>query len=160
MEKKKKKLTKTDKLKEECAENLAGWKRAQADYHNLLKETSLQKVDLIKNANQTLILELLPILDNFKMAFGQIPEKEKDGAWGIGFAHIRKQLEDLLGSYGVEVIKTVGEQFNTEEHEAIESRVEKGKADDLILEERKPGYKLNGKVIQVANVIVNSLNKE
>mgnify|MGYP002638741114 CR=1 FL=1 len=160
MEKKQKKLTKTDKLKEECAEYLAGWKRAQADYQNLLKESSLQKVDLIKNANQTLILELLPILDNFKMAFGQIPEKEEGSPWVIGFSHIRKQFEDLLNSYGVEVIKTVGEQFNTEEHEAIESREEKDKADDLVLEERKPGYKLNGKVIQVANVIVNSLDKK
>jgi len=159
MEKKKKKLTKTDKLKEECADNLSGWKRAQADYQNLLKESSLQKVDLIKNANQTLILELLPILDNFKMAFSQIPEEETDGAWVVGFSHIKKQFEDLLISYGVEVIKTVGEQFNPEEHEAIESREEKDKIDDLILEERKAGYRLNGKVIQVANVIVNSLKK-
>lgn len=160
MDKKKKTDKKVDSLKEKCDEYLNGWKRAQADYQNLMKESAQQKAELIKNANQGLILELLPILDNFKIALNQIPEDEKDSPWVIGFSHIKKQMEDLLADYGIEHIATVGEKMNLDEHEAIETREEEGKEDDVILEERKAGYKMNGKVIQVAKVIVNSINNK
>lgn len=162
MDKKKKNVEKDKitELKSKCEEYLNGWKRAQADYQNLVKETAQQKMDIIKNANQGLVLELLPILDNFKMAFNQIPENEKDSAWVVGFSHIKKQFEDILTGYGLEAIETVGKKFNHEEHEAIETRNEEGQEDDIILEERKAGYRMNGKVIQVAKVIVNSLNKQ
>jgi len=147
---------KLEELERERNEFKAGWQRAVADYQNLQKEHCKDKTEFIKYANGNLILDLLPIMDNFKIAFSQIPEAEKNSAWVTGFSYIKKQLEDFLKSNGVEEIKTVGEKFDHAIHEAIESRHEEDQADDIILEERKAGYKLNGKVIQVAKVVVNN----
>ncbi len=144
----------SDDLSLKCEEYLGGWRRAQADYQNLVKETEIRKIELIKYANEDLIREILPVLDNFKTAFRQIPEAEKNSAWVVGFSYIKKQLEDVLKNHNVEEIKTVGEQFNPEEHEAIEHVAKDGAKSDEVIEERKAGYKLNGKVIQVAKVVV------
>ncbi|KKQ80036.1 MAG: Protein GrpE [Parcubacteria group bacterium GW2011_GWC2_38_7] len=157
MDKKKKVNHELDELKQQCGEYLGGWKRAMADYQNLQKETALQKSEWIKNANAGMIIALLPILDNFKMAYRQIPEAESKSAWVVGFSHIKKQLEDLLTQYGVEEIVTVGQKFNLLEHEAIGTESDTEKEDQIILVENKPGYKLNGKVIQVAKVTVNHI---
>ncbi len=157
MEKKKKSNPELEELKNKCEEYLSGWKRAMADYQNLQKDTAVQKAELIKSANVGLILALLPLLDNFKMAFKSIPESEVDSAWVVGFSHIKKQLETLLSDYGVESVLTEGQKFNILEHEAVGTETIEDKDDQVVLSETKPGYKLNGRVIQVAKVIVNHL---
>ena len=155
MDKKKKINPELEKVQQQCEEYLSGWKRAMADYQNLQKETAVQKSEWIKSANAGMIISILPILDNFKMAFRQIPEAEKNSPWVIGFAHIKKQLEDLLTEYGVETIATVGQKFNLMEHDAIGSETDPDQEDQMIIVENKAGYKLNGKVIQAAKVTVN-----
>ena len=154
-----KKPTKKDKksdLEQKCGEYLQGWQRAQADYDNLKKETAVWKTEFTKYANTDMIMQILPILDNFKAAFKQIPDSEQDSAGVTGFSYIMKQLEELLKNNGVETIKTVGEQFNCSDHEAIESTEHKDYPDNEITEEKKPGYTHNDKVIQVAKVVVNN----
>lgn len=146
-----------EELRQKCEEYLNGWKRAQADYQNLIKETAKQKEFFIKAANENLILDLIPVLDNFKIAFCQIPKEKENSAWVIGFNHIKKQLEELLCGFGLEEIKTIGAKFNLLEHEAVGEKLVEDKADGVIIEEKKPGYKLNGKVVQVAKVVVNLL---
>lgn len=158
MNKKKKDNSELEALQQKCDEYLNGWKRALADYQNLQKDSIAQRSELIKSANAGLILELLPIMDNFKIAFKQIPENEMNSAWVVGFSHIKKQLEDILSAYGVENIQTVGQKFNFLEHEAVANENKPDHEDQMILVENKPGYKLHGKVIQVAKVTVN--NKE
>lgn len=145
--------TPMDELTAKCEEYLNGWRRAQADYQNLVKETDLRKIEFIRYANEDLIGEILPVLDNFKIAFRQIPEAEKDSAWVVGFSYIKKQLEDVLKNHNVEEIKTVGTQFDPVEHEAIEHIQRDGVKSGEIVEERQAGYKLNGKVIQPAKVV-------
>lgn len=136
-------------------EYLAGWKRSQADYQNLVKEVAKDKMEFVKYANQALIMELLPILDNFKAAFNLIPEPELKSAWVVGFSHIKKQLFDFLTANGVEEIKTVGEKLDVSVHEAVEYDEKSERAEGEIIAERKGGYKLNGRVIQVAKVVVS-----
>jgi len=145
-------------LKVKCREYLSGWKRAQADYQNLQKEFGKKKKEYVQFANANLIMALLPIMDNFKSAFNQIPEQEKDSAWVTGFSYIKKQLEDFLRQNGVENIPTVGQRFDPELHEAVENDqgFDQEKQEGLIIKEMRPGYKLNGRVIQAAKVIVNS----
>ncbi|MFH0779970.1 MAG: nucleotide exchange factor GrpE [Parcubacteria group bacterium] len=155
--------TKHDKefedLRVKCAEYLDGWKRASADYQNLVKETAKSRREYVNYANENLILEMLPILDNFKLAFNQIPESEKNSAWVAGFQHIKKQLEELLKGNGCEEIKTVGHLFNPLEHEAIEQVNTEAHADNAVVLEKRPGYKLNNKVVQAAKVVVNMRDK-
>ncbi|MCD4705496.1 nucleotide exchange factor GrpE [bacterium] len=130
--------------------------RALADYQNLLKQTAKEKQEFAKYANANLIVEILPVLNNFKMAVKHIPEDQKDSQWIQGITHIQNQLLSVLSANGIEEIKTVGEKFNPELHEAVESDNHKNSdKKGIIIKEVIPGYKMNGKVIIPAKVIVN-----
>ncbi|MFH0988026.1 MAG: nucleotide exchange factor GrpE [Parcubacteria group bacterium] len=143
-------------LRAKCEEYLAGWKRALADYQNLVKATAKNQCEYVKFANCNLILELLPVLNNFKLALKQVPAQEKDSAWIKGLVHIKSQLEESLKSNGVEEIKTVGVPFDALEHEAVEKFNDEATPENVIVEEKCPGYKLNGKVVCAAKVVVNA----
>lgn len=157
-----------EELRAKCDEYLNGWKRAQADYHNLEREINQKKSEWIKMANADLLMQLLPIYDNLKLALKHVPTEHKKSDWVVGIEHIKNQLSKLLEDNGVEEIKTVGEEFNPVWHEAV-SMAEEGRESQkdkkqknkqwlsksgLIKEEVRPGYKLNGKVLYPAKVVV------
>lgn len=179
MDKHKKDKKKTEKinvkdLQKKSEEYLNGWQRAQADYQNLQRETEIKKREWIQLANANLLEELLPIYDNYKLAMAHIPENQKKTDWIIGIIHIKNQLEKFLKDYGIEEIKTVGEKFDVNLHEAValqstdnsqlsvnkeenkekENKDLKEKDEQIIKEEVRAGYKLHGKVIYPAKVIV------
>lgn len=158
-DKKDKKQTKEKSEFEDCKkkmeEYLDGWKRAKADYLNLKKEFEKEKEDIIKFANAELVLNLLPIFDNFKRAFENVPEEQKDSEWLKGVENIKKQFEDFLRDLHIEEIKTVGEKFDPRFHEAVSQREEEEKEEDIVLEEVSSGYKMHEKVIIPAKVIVS-----
>jgi len=125
------------------------YKRALADYQNLLKQSAQDKQDFVKYANEGLILEMIPVYDNLKMSLVHADEAAKNNGWLEGVQHIIKQFKSVLENMGVEEIKTKGEKFDHHTMEAVEGKGEKVKT------EVKPGYKLRGKVIIPAKVIVN-----
>lgn len=135
-------------------EYLEGWKRAKADYLNYKKETEKRQEELIQFANAALIAELLPIIDNFKLALRHLPADAAGTEWGVGMGHIKKQFDDFLKQLGIVEIKTVGEKFDHNVHEAVAHEVKKEFAADVIFDEVKPGYTLHGKVISPAKVKV------
>lgn len=134
--------------------NLEGWKRAKADYVNLKKRVENDRSENIKYANKELILNLLPILDNFKSAYNTLPREMEDNDWARGIGYIKDQLEKFLKDYGVEKIKTRGIMFDPEFHEAVE-KVKSKEKKGLIIEEILAGYRLNEKVIRPARVKVS-----
>jgi molecular chaperone GrpE len=132
--------------------------RVVADYENLKKDTERQKQEWIRFANNNLINEILPVLDNFKVAVDHIPDNEKDSSWVVGITYIQNQLKKSLEDNGVEEIKTSGEKFDPGLHEAIDQEtskeeLKKYKEGDIV-KELRPGYKLHGKVIVPAKVVV------
>ena len=141
-------------LKKKTEEYLDGWKRAKADYLNFKKETEKRQTEIIQFANAALIIELLPVVDHFKLACAHIPENQKDADWVKGFIHVKNQLTDFLKNLGIEEIKTVGEKFDPSFHEAVESVTSDQAASGLVTEEVKPGYTLQGKLLQPAKVKV------
>ena len=152
MTKKKTKNIDHEELQAKCEEYLAGWKRAHADYDNLKKESEKRKSEYAKYAAEEIVTELIPIYDNMKMAIEHIPKDQKEIDWVVGVDHIKDQLEKFLESNGVEFIQTVGEEFSPERHEVIEQADES--EDNIIKKEIQPGYKLHGKIIRVAKVVV------
>ena len=70
--------TELEHAKQQAEEYLSGWKRAQADYQNLKRDTEKETVKLAKFANLSLLLELLPIVDNFGRAIRHLPEERKN----------------------------------------------------------------------------------
>jgi len=123
------------------------YKLALADYQNLLKQTAKEKQEFAKYANEELLHEILPIYDNLKMSLN-FSDEEANNSWMEGVKYVVKQFKDTLEKLGVEEIKTKGEKFNPETMEALGGKGKKVK------KEVKAGYKLNGKVIVPAKVIL------
>jgi len=158
-----------EKLKQELEiyrkkseEYLNGWKRAKADYINLKRDTEKEKEEFARFAGAALIIQLLPIVNNFKRAFEHLSEikDEKVKNYFIGFRHIYNQIFELLKKLGIEEIKTVGEKFNPQFHEAIEEEagenkeIKKDEKEQMIVREVSTGYTMHGRVIMPAKVII------
>jgi len=149
------KKNKIKELKAKCDEYLSGWQRSKADYVNLQKEMEEKISDVSSYAKSSLLTEIIPILDNFTKAVEHVPEDQKNEDWVVGIFHIKKQLEEFLNNNGLEKIETVGQKFDHNLHEAVGQ--EKGEK-DVVLKDVSSGYKLNGKVVIPAKVIVGDSN--
>lgn len=150
MEKKlQKQLEECQKQKEEY---LNGWKRERADFINYKKEEMERMGELIKYANEELILKIIPILDNFDISEKNLPENLKNDENVKGLIQIKQQLRDFLKSQDVEEIKSIDEKFNPNFQEVVEEIEIKDKEKGIVVEEIKKGYTLHGKVIRPAKV--------
>ncbi|MCX6721108.1 MAG: nucleotide exchange factor GrpE [Candidatus Staskawiczbacteria bacterium] len=138
-----------DTKKEE--EYLNGWKRERADFLNYKKDEMERIGQLVKYSNEELILNIMPILDNFYLAEKHLPENKE---FASGFTQIKKQLEDFLKKEGIEPIKTFGEKFDPNLMEVVEEIETKEKESGVVIEETQKGYTLHGKMIRVAKVRV------
>ncbi|MFA6525911.1 MAG: nucleotide exchange factor GrpE [Candidatus Buchananbacteria bacterium] len=142
------------KEREHSAELLAGWQRAKADYSNLKKEESRHAQEIAEWTNAAVMSEVLPVYNHFKLALKHIPEDQKKEAWVQGVIMIQKQFTDFLNKYGISEIKTVGESFDPNLHEALTHEEKEGYEADQIFEEISPGYMLGDKVLMPAMVKV------
>jgi len=145
---------KLKKCQKEKQEYLDGWQRAQADLINYKRRQEEQMKEWQKLVNQELIIELLPVLDSLETRnYAEIYAEPRGKELFEGINKIKEQLLVVLKKHGLEEIKSVGEKFNPEFHEAVES-VESDEEEGIIVEEIQKGYTLNGKVIRVAKVKV------
>jgi molecular chaperone GrpE len=141
-------------VKEKAEECLNNWKRAQADYLNLKRRIEEEKRQVVVLANRNLVLQILPVLDNFQRAFEHIPSEYKNSDWIAGIKHLEKQLVGIVEHEGLERILTKGQEFDPRLHEAVLSEKREGAKKGIILEELEAGYKLKDKVIKAAQVKV------
>lgn len=138
----------------------ARYKRALADYHNLIRETNKEKEKYYAYALEGFIGEILPVYDNLKISIYSLNEQEANNPWVEGIKYVIKQFSQVLSDQGLSDIKTVGEVFNPETMEAVkdpeEAEADQNKAatNDLVKKQIVPGYKLKGKVIRPARVVV------
>ncbi len=134
---------KTKKFQEERDEYLAGWQRAKADFINARKDEEKRREEFLKFSNQLIIADILSVLDSFDLALSHYENK--------GLYLIQAQLNDILKKYGLSVIKSAGEKFNPEFHEAI-AEIESDRESGVIIEEAQKGYMLHEKVLRPARV--------
>ena len=130
--------------------------RLQAEFDNFRKRTAKEKLDLTVTASENVIKDILPVFDDFERAL-QNMEKNGNEADLQGVTLIFNKLKDTLKKKGLEEIEAMGVDFNTDEHEALTmipapEEDKKGKVLDVI----QKGYKLNGKVIRFARVVVGN----
>ena len=129
--------------------------RTQADFENFRKRTEQQKLDLLKYANEEMILEILPVLDNFRRSTEHIPNEIKDNNWVQGMKLVEKQLEDILVQSGLKKIEVkIGDVFDPNLHEAITCEKSDQYDEDKIIEIIQDGYTLNDKVVRHTQVKV------
>ena len=130
--------------------------RLFSEFDNHRKRTAKEKLDLTATASENVIKDILPVLDDFERAL-QNMEKNGNEADMQGVTLIFNKLKDTLKKKGLEEIEAMNAEFNTDEHEALTmipapEEDKKGKVLDVI----QKGYKLNGKVIRFARVVVGN----
>jgi len=134
--------------------------RLAAEFDNYKKRTAKQFSELIENANQGLILEILSVVDDFERALeSSSPQNHgnnKDNSEVLynGMKLIYEKLIRTLGNKGVEVMDDLGKQFDPNIHEAVMRAPSEDKEEGTITAVVLPGYKLNNKVIRHAKVVV------
>ncbi|MBU0477409.1 nucleotide exchange factor GrpE [bacterium] len=151
-EKELKKMEEKSKLCDESRDQLL---RVHAEFDNFKKRTAREYESLIKFANEKLINEILPVVDNFKRAIDSADKATNIKDLKNGIKLVLKQFEDILRQNGLEEIQSHGAQFNPDKHEAV-IQVETDKhPEDTVVEEIRTGYKLHGKVIRPSLVKVS-----
>jgi molecular chaperone GrpE len=137
--------------------NLAGWQRAQADFINFKRRSEQEKEETIKFANSMLILQLLPILDDWERALAAVPDDLADPSWVDGIRLMERKIWGILEAEGLSPIKAVGEPFDPNLHEAAMQG--KGK-EGIVVDELQKGYKFYDRVIRPSKVVVGNGEEE
>ena len=141
-------LTKTRQELEETTDRL---KRIMAEFENYKKRSSKEKEMLYNSILSDIISSFLPVIDNLEKA---AEAKTEDENYKQGLELVLKQFKEVLTKFGVEEIKTVGETFDPEVHEAVSSVQDDTKGEKEIVQEFRKGYKIGTKVIRHSMVIV------
>lgn len=139
------------KTKQELEETTDRLKRIMAEFENYKKRSSKEKEMLYKSILSDIISSFLPVIDNLEKA---AEAKTEDESYKQGLELVLKQFKDVLTKFGVEEIKTVGETFDPEVHEAVSSVQDDTKGEKEIVQEFRKGYKIGTKVIRHSMVIV------
>lgn len=147
---------KSEKLEEEIVQLNDKFLRLYSEFDNYRKRTIKEKIELSKTASADVILAILPVVDDFERAIKAFEiSTESTDALKHGIILIFGKFMNILNQQGLQPIKSIGEEFNTDLHEAV-ARIPatdegmKGK----IVDETEKGYTLNEKVIRYAKVVV------
>lgn len=146
-----------EELKEAKAkrdEYLDGWQRCKADSINARKEALAMGDRTATRAKESIIEDIIPVLDSFDMAAGSTAWEVVDDQWRSGIDQIRNQLLGVLSSNGVERYGKVGEQFDHTLHEVVQEMQNVAGEPGEIVRILRYGYRSGDRVIRPAQVIV------
>lgn len=140
--------------REEARQNHERWLRERADLENLKKRAARERAETIRFANEQVLKDMLPIVDNLERAV----EHARSGGDGQplveGVALILKSLLDVLERHGVTRVEAKGVPFDPTHHEAM-AHVESDEHEpNVVVEEHQPGYLLNDRLLRPALVSV------
>lgn len=148
-------LQKIKELGGESKNNHDLYLRSQAEMDNIKKRNTKDKEDWIKYANETLIKEILPVMDNLANAISHSHEENSFQALKEGVELTLKGLKDVLIKSGLEEVKAEGEAFDPCFHHAVLEQEDKTVKSGTILHELQKGYVLNQRLIRPAMVVVS-----
>ena len=145
----------TEELTELEAKNvelLNNWKRTAADFENYKKRKEGETKEVLEFAKEMTVMKLMPSLQSLEQVLFYAPTDEKYKDWIAGLKGTIAQLEKTMEELGVVKIKSVGEMFDHDRHEAVEEIV--GGEPGRVIKELQPGFTLNNKIIIPAKVAV------
>lgn len=138
------------------AEESARWRdvamRGAADFDNFRKRVAREREEAMRYANQGLLEELLPVLDNFEMGM-QAAAADTSSMIYIGMDMVRKQFADFLTNLGVEEVAAMDLPFDPNLHEAIAEEVSDKPVGTVVRVSRR-GFKLRDRLLRPANVVI------
>jgi len=128
--------------------------RTQADFINYRKRAEEEKREQEQVSNARLVRSLLPVVDDFQLAMDHASQDPSERSWREGFELIYRKLLSILEAEGIVRIEVLGKQFDPFEHEAIAYREAEGACEGTVVEVLQAGYKIHGKVLRPARVVV------
>ncbi|MCE2959297.1 MAG: nucleotide exchange factor GrpE [Akkermansiaceae bacterium] len=142
---------------EQLEADVAKWKelslRTAAEMDNLRKRTAREREDAVRYANQRLLEDLLPVIDNFEMGMHAAAQDTTSMIY-IGMDMVRKQLNEFLSNQGVTEISTEG-QFDPNLHDAV-SQEASDQPEGTIIRTSRRGFKLRDRLLRPASVVVSA----
>ncbi len=153
--KKEKKADEIEELGTKLQEVTDKYMRLSAEFDNYRKRTLKEKMELTKSAGERILVNVLPVMDNFERALKSVDESSDIDGVKEGIHLIHTNFKDFMTQQGVKEIEATNLDFNTDLHEAITkipapSKKLKGKVVDCV----EKGYFLNDKVIRFSKVVV------
>ena len=140
-------------------DDIAHWKdkyvRSMAEFENYRKRTMKEKSDWIKSSNESILLSICDIMDNFERAMGQMKDDHLEDPFIKGIIQIKQQLDNLLAKEHVEKIETEGKEFDPSVHEAL-AHIPSDVEENRIVAVIQNGYKLYDKILKTARVAVSN----
>jgi len=144
-----------EELKKEAADLKDKFLRKAAEFENYKRRTENDQLNLLKFAAESLILKLLPIIDDFERSLDHIESSTDIDSLKKGIKLIYDKFIKVLNEQGVKKIDAVGQPFDVEYHEALMQRKSDDVAPHTVLDEIEKGYTYKDRVIRHAKVIVS-----
>ena len=145
--------SKEEQKKDEAAQESERYMRLMAEFQNYKRRAAKEKTDTLQYANEKIVADILPVLDNFERAL--TTETEDIEGYAKGMQLIFEQLYKALENAGLEEIKALDEDFDPNVHNAVMTENIEDKDDGKITKVLQKGYKLRDKVVRPSMVAVN-----
>ncbi|WP_240033893.1 nucleotide exchange factor GrpE [Planococcus salinus] len=145
----------TVKLREELEAEQNKYLRLMADYDNFKRRTKKDRQEAEKFRAQSLLTDLLPVLDNFDRALSVETKSEESASLLKGVKMVQSSLLEAVQREGLEEIKALGEPFDPNFHQAVMQEKDEEAEPGIVLQELQKGYTLKGRVLRPAMVKVN-----
>jgi molecular chaperone GrpE len=127
--------------------------RAVAEQQNIVRRRRAEMETSVQFAQESLVRELLPVLDDFERALRAM-DGTVDESMRAGVALVYERLMRILTAQGLEALRPLGERFDPALHDAIAQQPAQGQAPGTVVEVAQAGYLFRGRVLRHAQVVV------
>jgi molecular chaperone GrpE len=134
--------------------------RVLADLENLKRRQIKEREETVLRTRSQIIGDLLPTLDAFQMGMQEVEKDESTKNIFVGISMAYKQMENILGEYGLELINPVGSEFDPKYHEALSHQTSEEVTEGFVIQTIRTGYKMKDKLLRPASVIISQGSKE
>lgn len=145
---------KPDKKDKQIEELNDKYKRLFAEFDNFRKRTDAEKAGMFIEGERTVLLKVLPLIDNFERAIASIPEDQKETALAEGIDKTYKSFMSQLAELGVTPIDAAGKPFDANLHNAVMHIEDEETDENTVVEEFQKGYMFKDKVLRYSMVKV------
>ena len=139
-------------VEQKVKDNLDQLLRLKADFENTKKRLEREKQEQVKFANDRLLVEILPIVDNLDRALASLSEGHDPEKVKLGLKLAQEELHQVLELHGVKMVQALGAAFDPQLHEAVGMVESTQEEDGTVVDEIQRGYLLNGRLIRPSRV--------
>ncbi|MBN2124609.1 MAG: nucleotide exchange factor GrpE [Deltaproteobacteria bacterium] len=148
-------VERVERIAEEYKKSYDQYLRSQADMDNVKKRLAKEKEEWVRFSNESLIKQLLPVMDNLEKAIAHSGNDRSPDALREGVELTLKGLKSALEKFGLSEVQAQGEPFDPCFHEAVSEMEGQGVKPKTVLHELQKGYMLNDRLIRPAMVVVS-----